>query len=269
MEVLNGGSFDRVLAEAAPLSRPAGATFGAQIVMAVRAVHKLGFIHRDLKPDNIALDHQGKIKLLDFGLARSHPAGSQSAMSRCGTPRYMAPEMAFTGTYTESVDWWSFGMLMIDCMDGYSSRVKAPLTAESFRAGGDRAKGDLKKRIEEFFAFIKKWSIAEEEDATHLVRELLVSADKRLDVCGIMKHDFFSRMDLQLFGPEGQQEWRDEDVQKMGVWYKPPVDGPDDISRVGVAHDPTFEPFPEAVPCGAPKLLLGQYTMVAQNGLIK
>mmetsp|Transcript_81058 Transcript_81058/g.216487 ORF Transcript_81058/g.216487 Transcript_81058/m.216487 type:complete len:292 (+) Transcript_81058:706-1581(+) len=254
--------FIKVLKGVGRLSRPPTMNYAAQIVMAINAVHTLGFIHRDLKPENIALDHRGKIKLLDFGLARSHPAGNQSAMSTVGTPHYMAPEMVLGAPYTRSVDWWSLGMLILDCMEPALS--VAPFTTEEMRAVGEGARKHLKEKFKQYVECLQKALVGDDEDATDFVRKLLVHPRKRLDVYGIMKHAFFSPLELGFHGPEGQEMWSDKEVLDMDDLYRPTVDGPDDISLVGCADDPTFEPFPTKAPCSQPKLRVGRYSVMTR-----
>lgn len=65
----------------------------------VAAIHRAGYVHRDLKPENVMLDRHGRVRLLDFGLAKAYAAadgdgGLSGAGLRVGTPRFMAPEQA-------------------------------------------------------------------------------------------------------------------------------------------------------------------------------
>ena len=64
-----------------------------QIVLAVGELHDKGIMHRDLKLENILIDNKGYVKLIDYGLAKILDNSSDLAMSYCGTPEYLAPEM--------------------------------------------------------------------------------------------------------------------------------------------------------------------------------
>ena len=70
MEFLNGGDLMSLLMNKDILSEDESKFFMAQMVLAVDSVHKLNYIHRDLKPDNILIDKDGHIKLSDFGLCK-------------------------------------------------------------------------------------------------------------------------------------------------------------------------------------------------------
>jgi protein-serine/threonine kinase len=69
MEFLPGGDLMTMLIKYEIFSEDITRFYMAELILAIEAVHKLGFIHRDIKPDNILLDHQGHIKLTDFGLS--------------------------------------------------------------------------------------------------------------------------------------------------------------------------------------------------------
>ncbi len=104
-----------------------------QIAQALQAAHDHGIIHRDLKPANIKLRSDGVIKLLDFGLARLHPAnvwtigvaGAPTISAAgtpegtvVGTPAYMSPEQARGADMDERTDTWAFGCLLYLLLTG-------------------------------------------------------------------------------------------------------------------------------------------------------
>jgi len=78
------------------------------IALAMQHFHCLGFMYRDLKPDNIGFDTNGIIKLFDFGMASS----SETRKDTSGSRRYMAPEVARRVEYDKSVDVFSFAILL-------------------------------------------------------------------------------------------------------------------------------------------------------------
>lgn len=84
----------------------------------VAAIHRAGYVHRDLKPENVMIDHHGRVRLLDFGLAKAYTAADgdgriSAAGVRLGTPHYMAPEQAGGGdTITPAADVYSLGVIL-------------------------------------------------------------------------------------------------------------------------------------------------------------
>lgn len=90
----------------------------AEIIVALRTLHKMGIIYRDLKPENILLDLKGHIKLADFGLSRQVDPG-KDCKSLCGTFEYLAPEMIKNENQTFCIDYWALGILSYRLIVGY------------------------------------------------------------------------------------------------------------------------------------------------------
>jgi eukaryotic-like serine/threonine-protein kinase len=92
-----------------------------QLASGIRAIHDVGFVHRDVKPGNVVVTDDGRVVLLDFGLARPIDAGSRGGdelSSFAGTPGYMSPEQASRLPLNEASDWYSLGIILYQALTG-------------------------------------------------------------------------------------------------------------------------------------------------------
>ncbi|RCI03182.1 hypothetical protein CU098_011953, partial [Rhizopus stolonifer] len=103
----------------------------AELASAVKYLHLKGVVHRDIKPHNILMDDKGHVHLADFNIA-THLHPKRLLTSNSGTGYYMAPEVYKGGGYTESVDWWSFGVTLYECV--YKKRPFEYDTTEELQA---------------------------------------------------------------------------------------------------------------------------------------
>lgn len=279
MEYLPGGDLMALLIKEDTFSEAATRQYMAEIAMAINAVHELGYIHRDLKPDNVLLDWDGHIKLTDLGLckkiehagamgqgihqspscedmaepgtppwplaqsaqnlidgvtgggdappfppAASAAAGSGTgdmssaahrdrvlAYSTVGTPDYIAPEVLMAGTqgYGKDCDWWSLGVIMYECLVGYT-----PFYA-------DEPVVTCRKILQwahtlEIPPHVVEGTEACSSECIHFLRCLLSGCDQRLGHNGlheITSHPWFTGLDWQRlkdipapFKPESSAE---------------------------------------------------------------
>ncbi|KAG8246997.1 cAMP-dependent protein kinase catalytic subunit beta-like [Homalodisca vitripennis] len=92
--------------------------YAAQVILAVEFLHYLNFIYRDIKLENILIDHTGYLKLTDFGFCKKLEKGRTYTL--CGTPEYIAPEVLLHKGYGLSADWWSVGILIFEMNAGFT-----------------------------------------------------------------------------------------------------------------------------------------------------
>eukprot|EP00250_Pteridium_aquilinum_P011958 c20416_g1_i1 orf=749-4627(-) len=152
MEYLIGGDLYSLLRNVGCLDETISQIYMAEVVLALEYLHSLGVVHRDLKPDNLLIAHDGHIKLTDFGLSKvglinstddlSGPCSSGSLLpngevglpqigtgqaqlrqkrqkhSAVGTPDYLAPEILLGTGHGNSADWWSTGIILFECLTG-------------------------------------------------------------------------------------------------------------------------------------------------------
>ena len=130
MEYLPERSLKRLLREEGNLDPAQALNISLQIARALTFAHAQieGFIHRDIKPDNILFDQHGIPKVTDFGIARGSAGSSQNVTigyGPVGTPEYMAPEQIDAKSRPES-DWYSLGIVLYELLTG-----KPPFTGDN------------------------------------------------------------------------------------------------------------------------------------------
>ncbi len=114
MEMLEGEPLDSLMDRSHMLPLPEAVRIGKEISLALVAAHSKGVIHRDIKPANVWIEESGRVKLLDFGLARPESTDIKLTATGLvmGTPAYMAPEQARAAATDERADLFSLGSLL-------------------------------------------------------------------------------------------------------------------------------------------------------------
>lgn len=136
MELATGGDlFDKIEPDVGVDEKIAHFYF-RQLVSAIDFLHTLGVAHRDIKPENILLDSRGNLKLADFGLAtvfkKSTDKRARLCHTPCGSPPYMAPELASPDGYNAQIaDIWSCGVVLYVLLSG-ETPWEEPTTRDPF-----------------------------------------------------------------------------------------------------------------------------------------
>uniref|UniRef100_A0A8B9RAW4 cGMP-dependent protein kinase n=1 Tax=Astyanax mexicanus TaxID=7994 RepID=A0A8B9RAW4_ASTMX len=117
MEACLGGELWTILRDRGSFEDSTTRFYTACVVEAFAYLHSKGIIYRDLKPENLILDHRGYAKLVDFGFAKKIGFGKKT-WTFCGTPEYVAPEIILNKGHDISADYWSLGILMYELLTG-------------------------------------------------------------------------------------------------------------------------------------------------------
>ncbi|BFG03011.1 rho-associated protein kinase 1 [Drosophila madeirensis] len=158
-----------------------------EVVLALDTIHNMGFVHRDVKPDNMLLDNYGHLKLADFGTCMRMGANGQVVSSNAvGTPDYISPEVlqsqGVDNEYGRECDWWSVGIFLYEMLFG-----ETPFYADSL-VGTYGKIMDHKNSL----SFPQEVEISEQAKA--LIRAFLTDRTQRLGRYGIediKAHPFF------------------------------------------------------------------------------
>lgn len=118
MEFVPGEDLQKVIDRRQPLSHDIKLDIMRQLAEGVGSAHSNGVIHRDLKPSNILLDHDKRIKIVDFGLARIDTSEITAAGTILGTPNYMSPEQVQGITVDERSDIFALGAIFYELFSG-------------------------------------------------------------------------------------------------------------------------------------------------------
>ncbi|XP_064210250.1 citron rho-interacting kinase isoform X2 [Anguilla rostrata] len=206
----------------------------AELVQAIHTVHQMGYVHRDVKPENVLIDRTGHIKLADFGSAAKLTANKTVVGSRLpvGTQDFLAPEVltALNGggqaSHGVECDWWSLGIIAYEMI-----YMKSPF-----------AEGTSTKTINNIMNFQRFLKFPNEPKASRnfvdLVQGLLSGAQDRLGFEDLRCHPFFSEVD-----------W--SNLRQALPPFVPALRAEDDTSNFDEPEKPS--PRPTAAPLRPPR----------------
>lgn len=118
MEYLPGITLRELLREQKRLTVPQTVTIMDAVLSGLSAAHRANIVHRDVKPENVLLAEDGRIKIGDFGLARATTANTASGQLLLGTIAYLAPELVTRGTADARSDIYALGIMLYEMLTG-------------------------------------------------------------------------------------------------------------------------------------------------------
>ncbi len=118
MEYVEGRTLKELIVTRGPCPVPVAVSYTRQILAALRYAHRNGIIHRDIKPHNVIVDREGRVKVADFGIARAGASEMTEAGSIVGTAQYLSPEQARGAPVAESSDLYSTGVVLYELLTG-------------------------------------------------------------------------------------------------------------------------------------------------------
>ncbi len=118
MEYLDGRSLKELIVQRGPAPVTVSVEYARQILSALRFAHRHGIVHRDIKPHNVLVDAEGRVKVTDFGIARAGASQMTEAGSIVGTAQYLSPEQARGTDVDQRSDLYSLGIVLYELLTG-------------------------------------------------------------------------------------------------------------------------------------------------------
>lgn len=238
MDYIPGGDFMGLLSKEDTLKENWVKFYTVEIICALDELHKLGWIHRDLKPDNILIGKDGHIKLADFGSSIKMKNGRAKSTFVVGTPDYISPDILESSNaeneYGEDVDFWTLGVIIYEMLFGVTPFYSNSLV-ETYRKIVD---------LEYNFPFDISEKIKD------LISKLIRKKENRLNINEIKKHRFFEGVDWKNvksmtppYIPDILNEFDTSNFYDTAFEMKTRTFGsaPNYIDFVGFSHDINLE----------------------------
>jgi len=145
MEYISGEDLKSFIRRARQLTTGTAINIAKQVCEGLIEAHRLGVVHRDLKPQNVMIDKEGNARIMDFGIARSLTGkGITGAGVMIGTPEYMSPEQVDGKDPDQRSDIYSLGIILYEMVTG-----RVPFEAETPFAVGVMQKSDMPRNPQE------------------------------------------------------------------------------------------------------------------------
>ncbi|KAH9387403.1 serine/threonine-protein kinase MRCK [Nematocida major] len=177
-DFIRGGDLGSLCCRKGPFPEEFVRFFGGEAILALEELHGAGFVHRDVKPENILIDADGHIKLADFGSCTRLSSDDHRVV--VGTPDYVAPEvLGMSGRLSEKTDLWSLGVVVYEMAFGV-----APFYAETIR--------ETYNNILEMKYVIPACS----PELERVISGMLCAEENRLGISSLKEEPFFRGFDF-------------------------------------------------------------------------
>lgn len=211
LEYVPGGELHRLIYHRKKFSLDMAVFYAAEILMALETLHEQGIMYRDLKPENVLIAADGHVRIVDFGFATRINGPDGRAMTKVGTPHYLAPEildMHSNEGYTTAVDIWSWSCIFYEMVRGRPAFGTAMDSSYAVYLRVMKAKYKMPGTFKPEFK--------------SLVRNLLeANIEKRLvNIADIKSHGVFAKVD-----------WLAAANQRLRPPYVPRLSGEGDTSH--------------------------------------
>lgn len=191
MEIITGGSFDKLLEKRGPLPWELAVKYFQQMTSALQYAHSHGVTHRDIKPGNFLISSNGQLKLSDFGLATFASAQNLTAAGKTmGTFRYMSPEQIRGKNVGAKADLYSLGCVMYEVLTGkppFDGNSPAEILDQHLHKAAPRVSSisfDCPSDLDELVAALLQKDPSKRPESAEVIQQKLetVSPVKMVDV---------------------------------------------------------------------------------------
>lgn len=153
MEFVDGSDVQRMIAREGRLPQEHALAVTAHLCDALGYAHRHGIVHRDIKPSNVLIDHEGRVKVADFGLAKltgnSLDSGLTQTGMAMGTPDYVAPEtLTYGGEVDGRADLYAVGVMLYQMLTGDIPRGMFKMPSQKFHSIDPRFDGIVRRALE-------------------------------------------------------------------------------------------------------------------------
>jgi len=177
MEYVPGETLETLIDQGAAVGLDFALSVARQLTAGLAAVHDAGIVHRDMKPANVVLTPEGRVVLMDFGIARYEQvdSGLTTTGMSLGTPLYMAPEQAVGAELDARADLYSLGVLLYELVTGQPPFQGTTTVALYLEKRGDQFKPSLELNpdvpadLDELIADLLRYETDQRPENAHAV----------------------------------------------------------------------------------------------------